>query len=444
MNTILILAYDFPPYVSVGGLRPYSWSKYFYEKGIYPIIVTRQWQNKYGNHLDYIASGESKEIITKITDSCTILRTPYHPNLANRIMLRFGANKYTFIRKFVSSFYEFFQWIFPIGPKYNIFKYADKYLKHNHVDAIIATGDPFILFKYGSKLGKKYNIPFIADYRDLWSHNSEKNSWFYFKWNKIHEKNCLNGTSAVICVSELLKIKISENYKSSIHIIPNGFDPEALYSANNINQTNHFFSIAIAGTIYPWHPIESFLQTIDTFVKQKKDLKINFFGINNEKEIRDLISNKYPNLSSSYSIYPKMPNEELMIELAKSNMLLLFNYYSFMGTKIYDYLALKRAILFCFSEENEALLLKEKHFPLHDFPECSDHLQESLIKKTNSGIIVKNKEHLFEVLNDLYKEFSETGQIACHSKDISEYSRRAQTEKLAALIQEIVGHKKDQ
>ncbi len=34
MKKVLILAYDFPPYVSVGGLRPYSWYKYFKEFGL--------------------------------------------------------------------------------------------------------------------------------------------------------------------------------------------------------------------------------------------------------------------------------------------------------------------------------------------------------------------------------------------------------------------------
>ncbi len=34
MKRLLILAYDFPPYVSVGGLRPYAWYKYLKEFGV--------------------------------------------------------------------------------------------------------------------------------------------------------------------------------------------------------------------------------------------------------------------------------------------------------------------------------------------------------------------------------------------------------------------------
>ncbi len=34
MKKLLILAYDFPPYVSVGGLRPYAWYRYLKEYGV--------------------------------------------------------------------------------------------------------------------------------------------------------------------------------------------------------------------------------------------------------------------------------------------------------------------------------------------------------------------------------------------------------------------------
>ena len=63
MKKILILAYDFPPYVSVGGLRPYSWFLYLKEFGVEPIVITRQWSNFYGSHLDYIAPGVSDQVI---------------------------------------------------------------------------------------------------------------------------------------------------------------------------------------------------------------------------------------------------------------------------------------------------------------------------------------------------------------------------------------------
>ena len=36
---VLILAYDFPPYVSVGGIRPYNWMKFMPEFDVEPMVM---------------------------------------------------------------------------------------------------------------------------------------------------------------------------------------------------------------------------------------------------------------------------------------------------------------------------------------------------------------------------------------------------------------------
>lgn len=439
MKKILILAYDFPPYVSVGGLRPYSWYKYLKEYGIYPIVITRQWSNQYGDGRDYIAPSETKKTIIEDSEFGTIIKTPYKPNLANRIFLKYGENKFRLFRKIIAGYYDFLQWFLPIGVKYNIYKYAKKYIKENHVDLIIATGDPFILFKYASKLGKKFNIPFVHDYRDLWSHNLEKLFKPYYSFHKFFEKKYTKSASAVICVSELLKKKISEIYKGQIVVLPNGYDLEALTPSYNIEQEKDVFTMSMAGSVYPWHPIESFLSAINELLENKKiNICLNFYGINTGEKIRDLVDNKYQALKNHLKIFPKIENKKLMLELAKSNMLLLFNYYSFMGTKIYDYIGLKRQILFCFSDDEEANKLKEKFFPIDNISDCNDNLQERLILKTNSGFIVKDKNHLLEILPEFYNQFLKNGKIECESQNITNYTRQAITKELSKELLSIL------
>ena len=146
MKKVLILAYDFPPYSSVGGLRPYSWFKYFKSFGAEPIVITRQWGKTIDNHLDYITSSKENKTIYENLDSGLILRTPYKSNLANRIYLKYGENKFSLLRKIISAYYEIGQYLFKIGPKKQIYYGAKEFLKNNKVDAIIATGDPFVLF----------------------------------------------------------------------------------------------------------------------------------------------------------------------------------------------------------------------------------------------------------------------------------------------------------
>ena len=55
-----------------------------------------------------------------------------------------------------------------------LYNKAVKFLNREKVDVVITTGEPFILFKYGFLLKKKFGIKWIADYRDGWFHNHVK------------------------------------------------------------------------------------------------------------------------------------------------------------------------------------------------------------------------------------------------------------------------------
>lgn len=441
MKKILILAYDFPPYVSVGGLRPYSWYKYFHEFGLYPVVVTRQWGNKYGNHLDYIAPGESTETIIEETEFGTIIRTPYKPNLANRIMLKYGDSKFGFIRKAITAYYEFAQFLFFVGTKSGLYFGAKKYLKENRVDCIIATGEPFVLFKYASKLNSKFNIPWIADYRDPWTQSSARSKNFLYKaFNSCIEKQILKSVSKITTVSDFLKSKIETLVKDKeFQRISNGYDSSLVQNISIIDQSADILTIGFVGTIYPWHPMKSILEVFSEVIQLGLEIKLEFYGVNIENSIKDSIENDYPILKDNVVVIPRIPNEELLKRLAKSNALLLVNDYSIMGTKIFDYLGVQRKIIFCYSDDEESRKLKELHYSIEENNLYSQSLQEDLIIETNSGIIVKDKDHLKEVLINLHKEFNEKGFIACESFGFEKYSRREQVKELARVIGGVTG-----
>ena len=117
MLKVLILAYDFPPYVSVGGLRPYHWYKEFQAYGIEPTVITRQWGNQYGSSLDFVAPGWSNEAVKEQDAYGTIIRCPYRPNLSNRLLLKHGPKKFRLLRKTISAWYEVMQFYVDTGPK---------------------------------------------------------------------------------------------------------------------------------------------------------------------------------------------------------------------------------------------------------------------------------------------------------------------------------------
>lgn len=438
MKKILILAYDFPPYVSVASLRPYSWYKHLKEFGIYPIVITRQWGNKYGNHLDYVAPGKTKTTIVEESEFGTIIKTPYKPNLANRILLKYGNNKLSFLRKAISAYYEIMQFLFPIGTKAKLYHEAKRYLQKNKMDAIIATGEPFVLFKYASLLGKKYKTPWIADYRDPW--NIKDNKSFFRPFFAFFEKKYLKTANCCITVSEFFKFKTIQIIgNKKFHILPNGYSPDIVEITKNTKQTSDILSFAFAGSILAWHPYKSVLKIFNQLITKNPEIKIrlDFYGVNIANELFNLLEREFSNLKPHTTIYPKIPNDKLLKKIATYNVMLLFNYYSILGTKIYDYLATKRQILLCYSNDTEAIRLKNKYYPHKKTEGLSTHLQEDMIKENQAGIVVKDEADLYNVLVKLHTEFQENKEIVCNSVNTEQYSRKYQVEKLAELIKEI-------
>ena len=437
MKKLLILAYDFPPYVSVGGLRPYAWFKYLKEFGIEPVVVTRNWTNEHGNGLDYISASPSTESIVETTEWGTIIRTPYKPNWGNRMLLKYGDNKYRLLRRFYTAFIEIKQFITVSGTKKELYYSAHDYLKKNKVDAIIATGDPFVLFYYAGKLGKKFKTPWIADYRDPWSQSKEQSAILYGKWNKWIECKTVSSAENITTVSDFLKFKLKELIPGKeINVFPNGYDPEIIDEVAASPQNTDRLTITFIGTVYDWYPWKSFL-TVFSELASSFPIRLNLYGVNNSEEISEFIRGFSEEAQHAIKIFPRMPNKDLLYQISKENVMLLFNNYSYMGTKIFDYIGVRRRIILCYNKDEQAHELKKKYYNIEEIDGASKQLQIDLINETNSGVVVEDEEHLRKVLLELIQEFAEKGKIECHSNGVEKYSRKIQVKKLAELIRKI-------
>jgi hypothetical protein len=186
--------------------------------------------------------------------------------------------------------------------------------------------------------------------------------------------------------------------------------------------------------------VESFLCIADTFVAQEPNAKVifKFYGTNIQDKLKKMVDVSFPNLKKHVVISSKIQNYTLLEKLAGDNVMLLFNDYSIMGTKIFDYLGIRRKMIMCYENDPEANLLKQKYYSIDESGSQSKQLQADLITETNSGIIVKDSIHLLTVLEELYAEFQATGQIACDSHGVEQYSRKIQVERLAELIKGII------
>lgn len=432
---ILILAYDFPPYLSVGGIRPNFWYQHFNENAIFPVVITRQWMNKNGAVLDYIAPSNLSFIEHELSAKGEIFRTPYKQNLSNKLITNYGEDRFVFIRKAISFFSELSQYFFPVGTKRNLYTVANEYLKYNKVDVIIATGDPFVLFHYANKLSKKHQIPWIADYRDPWSHYFERKKNLSFSLLKWNEKRIVKNSAYIITVSEFLATKIGrlmENVPTKV--ISNGYDPELIHQQDHIAQDSDILTIAYAGTIYEWHPLERFLEGINEFKLSRPDFnfKIIFYGLNQVNRLQNALQ-AFPAIVQHIQFEPRLTNEELIAKIRSHHVMLLFNYYAYMGTKIFDYLGVKRSMLLCFENDPVANALKEKLYRIDDV-NANQNLQAETIRKHQAGKVALDKADLVKIMHQFADEFEANRSIKCDSINVDLFSRKVQLEQLAELI----------
>ena len=388
MKSVLILANDFPPKNSVGAQRPYSWYKYFKKLGVNTIVVTKNWQNEFSKN-----TGDFELNYNEIKQSVI------SKDFTSKLLRTYGENKFSILRKIFTIFYHYCQYFLPVGIHHSIYQEADKYLSNNKVDFIVATGEPFILFKYASLLSKKHNISWLADYRDDWIQNHgrtynqnlfTKLFMFYDRvWEKKYLKNCFGITS----VSEFLTNQISlRNNRINCEIIENGVDLDNLSDTISPFDKSHF-SIVYSGVLYDQSYLNDFVEGFSTFMNYynfNTNIQLYFIGIetlsNQATKAVEFLVEKFP---ENVNILKKMSQKKVANYQVNANLLLNFiagdPEKGLIGAKSYVYAATRNPILTSPSIKNA----KSPFFPGRDI----QFIAVSPIEITN-------------YIKDLYVEFT--------------------------------------
>ena len=421
MKKILILAYDFPPYNSIGGQRPYAWYKYFKEFGYEPIVVTRHWDESINHPIDYIKPSKNQTAFIEQHPEGVIYRAAFRPNLRDKLILKYEMNKHVLIRKGLSMFYMLVEFLIAgFDNRKTIHLLAQQAMKEHKVDLIIATGEPFILFNYAAALSKQFTVPWVADYRDGWSTNHNR-SGIEKKYYSIIEKRILATAWVVTAASQEFSDELHIFLKRKVSVSLNGYFHEKFdLSGSSVKQDK--FIISFAGTLYPYQPIEMFAKGFALFFsKYNKDIVLKFIGVNFYPDQVSRIKQAFAGYGQLLECTDRLPHDETVQLLNQSSLLLLpaNSSHPQIYAKVFDYLALRKNIV----------LFKSDGGSLH-----------KIISETHSGLICNTAEEIALALEKMYEEWKENGYVVCNSTGIEKYSRKNQTrllvEKLNALIVE--------
>jgi glycosyltransferase involved in cell wall biosynthesis len=433
---ILVITYDFHPNSTVASFRSLSWSKYFKEFGIEPIILT---------HSKNFKKEDSNFSIDSIyeDDCCRVVYTHLENNFIDKHENSQNAF-YVFLRKLYSFLSILFQFNIRFNQYSPFLRKGTEILEATNIDLILVTGGPFPLFKVAHILSTKYRIPWICDFRDTWSLSKSRNRNILFKIiNKYQESKAINSASDIITVSDYLKGLFEKEWKKEVHTIRNGFNDwnftDKVFRVQSNSQPGTI-RIVYSGTIYPHHPIKEIISTVIDLIKEGFDVNLDFIGIGiqHEQKIKTMLS--YFKFENKIKFIDRMPNEELLLKIRSYDFALLFNEFNISGTKIYEYLALKMPILFCFLDvkflDNKDFIFKDKITSNR-----SNWPQVQMIESSQSGILINDEFDFQKVVKDFLLESNNVNKKFTF-KGVEKYSRHEQVKLLSMIIKKRVALQK--
>jgi glycosyltransferase involved in cell wall biosynthesis len=328
-------------------------------------------------------------------------------------------------------FYNFFIKVYK-----NIFWYPDPYsnvikdtikrgkivIKKNKFDAVLSSAHPVTSHIIASSLAKEAKIPWIADFRDLWTQNHYNlNFWIRTIIERRLEIKTMKNADALVTVSGPLSNKLSEIHQNKpVFTILNGFDPNQI---NNGIQISKQFTITYTGNLYggrrdPKMLFKEIRKLINENSISSQSLMINFFGLPEDFLFEEII--KF-GLEKNVCVHGRVPREIAIKKQQESQILLLLTWNNpeeigVYTSKVFEYFASLRPILSM------------------GYPEGG--ILKSLLDQTQTGTHITNEEDLKKYLLEAYHEYKINGSVRYRgiNDEIMKYSNLEMAKNFAELL----------
>jgi glycosyltransferase involved in cell wall biosynthesis len=435
MKNVLIVSYIFPPLAGSGVQRTLKFVNYLRSFGWEPIVVTTGQLNF--PQIDYTLIDEIPKdvqvIRIKEQDSLT------GDDLQNIIKIYDDLIKdKTVLDDYLTLISGGRAALVPdncISWANNVIKQIDTFIDINKIDMIYTTSGPYSDHIVGYYLKKKFNKPWVADFRDEWTNNAysnvDKQSLLY----KVHygmEETIVNSADAVIATTPLA----SDNYatifdlpKDKVFTITNGYDEKDFekIEMENLEIEHDKFTIIHNGLLYLIRTPDTFLNAIHNLIKKglipREKIRVQFTGTKDNGKWEKYISDLKLDDIVEFSGY--LSHKESLKKAASADILLLIvgpgeKSKSMYPGKIFEYLRLGKPII--------------SLSPIGG-------VVDELIKKTNRGYNVDFHDisAIEEAIYELYNKWNNNKLLKLPvNSDIRQFERRELTRQLVSVFHKVL------
>lgn len=432
IRKVLVITYYWPPSGGAGVQRWLKFSKYLRDYGWEPIIYTPE--NPEAPALDSSLEKDIPEGVTVIKRpivepydaykrfvgmkpgekiNAGFLKEKEKPGLTEGLAVWLRGNF------FIPDARRF--WIRPSA------RFLTKYLGKHPVDAIVSTGPPHSMHLIALKLHKKLNIPWLADFRDPWTgidfYHQLKLTSLADKRHRKLEKKVLSEATAVTVVSRDMANEFNAIINRNYNLVTNGFDEQDIAPLPG-DQLDELFTISHVGSINGSRNPAVLWKVLSVMVSENHAfaaaLRIKLVGKVDIEVLKDIESS---GLSSNLIRIPYMPHQEVMLEIQKSQVLLLLinntpNAKGILTGKIFEYLGSGRPILNIGPEDGDAAVI----------------LRESENGQTAG---YTNVERMHQIIADYFIKYQENKLVSNYTS-IQKYSRKALTGEIAGILKQMI------
>ena len=342
LRNILYISYYFPPMGLSGVQRTAKFVKYLPDFGWNVHVLTITPESFYAFDGSLMDDFDGKDI--------QIHRTATKSKKKNKVK-KFPSYIIQKVGRFVLNFV--FQPDSKIRWKKPALELAGKIIKENEINVIIATAPPFTDFLIAHELSKKYDIPFIIDYRDSWLDNPFHYypTPFHKKYSAKLEDTILKYAKHIIVLTREAKEKLLKKYKyisyQDVSIIPHGYDPDDFEKYSDIKPAPDKFTITHSGVFQDDRTPKYFLKAVAEFIKQhpeaSKQLELRFVGVMRKNHLKMI---KKAGLGNNVTITGYVSHTESVRHLLESDVLwLMLNDTHRTPGKLYEYFGARKPIL---------------------------------------------------------------------------------------------------
>jgi len=340
---ILLIAYQFPPYHNVGSLRIGKFAKYLESNGhevtvlcadkimmpetleveIDPKnIVRTQWFNM--NFLPQLFFGGREQVITEGYQTKSSL-----------------LKKLGYVYRLLTNFPDERAGWLPFA-----LRAGNKILAQEKFDLIYASSPTPISLIVADRLSRKWNVPWVAEYRDPWA---DKVHYDFPEWRrkieKRIEKSVLRNVSGIVTISDPLAEEYRTIFKKPVITSMNGFSMEDVNKITRTPDQSIYLQIVYTGTVHlDIVHLEPFFQAISMLRPNGEKIYLNIFTRYIEGVLE--IAKKFK--LENQVLYKERVPYQISLSIQRNADILLFlipHQFGALSTKIFEYIASHRPVL---------------------------------------------------------------------------------------------------